>query len=81
MKQSILLVPSTSVVSTNERTFVIRVKDGSAEWVDVKKGPAKGDLVEVTGPLHAGDPVLVRGTDEIREGSHLNVRLASARKG
>jgi membrane fusion protein, multidrug efflux system len=80
-KQSILLVPSTSVVSTSERMFVIRVKDGSAEWVDVKKGPAKGDLVEVIGPLHEGDTVLVRGTDEIREGSHLNVRLASARKG
>jgi RND family efflux transporter MFP subunit len=80
-KQSTLLVPSTSVVSTSERMFVIRVKDGSAEWVDVKKGPAKGDLVEVIGPLHEGDTVLLRGTDEIREGSHLNVRLASARKG
>jgi membrane fusion protein (multidrug efflux system) len=79
-KQSILLVPSTSVVSTSERMFVIRIKDGSAEWVDVKKGPAEGDLVEVIGPLHEGDTVLVRGTDEIREGSHLNVRLASARK-
>jgi RND family efflux transporter MFP subunit len=80
-KQSILLVPNSSVVSTSERMFVIRVKDGSAEWVDVKKGPAKGDLVEVIGPLREGDSVLLRGTDEIREGTHLNVRLASARKG
>jgi membrane fusion protein, multidrug efflux system len=80
-KQSILLVPNSSVVSTSERMFVIRVKDGSAEWVDVKKGPAKGDLVEVIGPLREGDFVLLRGTDEIREGAHLNVRLASARKG
>jgi membrane fusion protein, multidrug efflux system len=81
VKQSVLLVPSTSVVSTSERMFVIRVKDDSAEWVDVKKGPAKGNLVEVIGPLKQGDLVLVRGTDEIREGAHLNVRLASARKG
>jgi membrane fusion protein (multidrug efflux system) len=80
-KQSILLVPNSSVVSTSERMFVIRVRDGSAEWVDVKKGSAKGDLVEVIGSLHQGDTVLLRGTDEIREGSHLNVRLASARKG
>jgi RND family efflux transporter MFP subunit len=80
-KQSILLVPNSSVVSTSERMFVIRVKNGFAEWVDVKKGPAKGDLVEVIGPLHEGDTVLLRGTDEIREGAHLNIRLASARKG
>jgi len=80
-KQSVLLVPTTSVVSTSERMFVIRVKNGSAEWVDVKKGPAKGDLVEVLGPLREGDLVLLRGTDEVREGTHVNVRLTSARKG
>jgi|UPI000361F863 RND family efflux transporter MFP subunit len=81
VRQSVLLVPSTSVVSTSERMFVIRVKNGSAEWVDVKKGPAKGDLVQVIGPLNQGDLVLARGTDEIREGAHLNVHLASVRKG
>jgi membrane fusion protein (multidrug efflux system) len=80
-KQHILLVPNSSVVSTSERMFVIRVQAGSAEWVDVKKGRAKGDLVEVVGPLREGDLVLVRGTDEIREGAHLNVRLATARRG
>ena len=80
-KQSILLVPNSSVVSTSERMFVVRVKNGSAEWTDVKKGPAKGDLVEVIGPLHEGDTVLLRGTDEVREGTHLNVRLRPASKG
>lgn len=80
-RQSILLVPNSSVVSTSERMFVIRVKNGSAEWVDVKKGPAQGDLVEVIGPLHQGDTVLVRGTDEVREGAHLNVRMRPASKG
>jgi membrane fusion protein (multidrug efflux system) len=80
-KQSILLVPNSSVVSTSERMFVIRVKSGSAEWVDVKKGPAKGDLVEVIGPLREGDAVLLRGTDEVREGAHLNIRVRPATKG
>lgn len=79
--QSVLLVPNTSVVSTSERMFVIRVKDGSAKWVDVRKGRAQGDLVEVVGPLREGDTVLVRGTDEIREGAHLNVRVKPAKKG
>ena len=33
-----LFVPRTSVVTTTERTFVIRDRNGRAEWVDVKKG-------------------------------------------
>jgi membrane fusion protein (multidrug efflux system) len=66
-----LFVPKTSVVTTSERTFVIRDREGHAEWVDVKKGPAEGDLVEVIGSLRAGDRVVKRGTDEIREGTAL----------
>jgi RND family efflux transporter MFP subunit len=79
--QSVLLVPSTSIVTTSERTFVIRVNDGVAEWVDVKKGPAHGDLVEIIGPLKDGDTVLQRASDEIRQGKRINVRIAHATKG
>jgi RND family efflux transporter MFP subunit len=64
-----LFVPKTSVVTTTERTFVIRDQGGRAEWVDVKKGVADGDQVEVLGNLKAGDRVVRRATDEIREGS------------
>lgn len=66
-----LLVPATSVVTTTERTFVIRNQGGHAEWVNVKKGAAKGDLVEVTGQLKAGDLVIRRASDETRDGSAL----------
>ncbi len=64
-----LLVPPTSIVTTTERTFVIRVKDGAAEWVNVSRGAPSGDLVEVFGPLKAGDAVVRRGSDELREGT------------
>jgi hypothetical protein len=64
-----LFVPKTSVVTTTERTFVIRNQGGQAEWVDVKKGVANGDLVEVMGNLKAGDTVVRRATDEIRDGT------------
>jgi membrane fusion protein (multidrug efflux system) len=67
----VLLVPRTSVVTTSERTFVIRDREGHAEWVDVKKGPADGELIEVLGKLRAGDRVLRRGSDEVREGAAL----------
>lgn len=63
-----LFVPKTSVVTTTERTFVIRSRNGRAEWVDVKKGSADGDLTEVSGALRAGDRVVRRGTDELRDG-------------
>jgi RND family efflux transporter MFP subunit len=69
--RAVLLVPRTSVVTTSERTFVIRDRDGHAEWVDVKKGAADGDLIEVLGALRPGDRVLRRGSDEVREGAAL----------
>ena len=66
-----LFVPPSSVVTTTERTFVIRSRNGRAEWVDVRKGVAEGDLVEVIGSLAEGDSVVRRATDEIREGTAL----------
>lgn len=66
-----LLVPRSSVVTTTERTFVVRSRNGRAEWVDVAKGASDGDLVEVTGSLQAGDMIVRRATDEIREGAVL----------
>ena len=65
-----LYVPKTSVVSTSERVFVIRSREGKAEWVNVAKGAADGDLIEVTGTfLQPGDMIVKRATDEMREGS------------
>ena len=64
-----LFVPKTSVVTTTERMFVVRNQNGRAEWVDVRKGAAEGDLIEVLGDLKAGDLVVRVATDEIREGS------------
>ncbi|MDE3167015.1 MAG: efflux RND transporter periplasmic adaptor subunit, partial [Acidobacteriota bacterium] len=66
-----LFVPVTAVVSTTERTFVVRAKNGKAEWVNVTRGASDGALIEVSGALQPGDRVVKRATDEIREGSPL----------
>jgi membrane fusion protein, multidrug efflux system len=71
-----LFVPSGSVGSTSDRTFVIRIRDGKTEWVDVRTGLASGPLIEVFGDLHAGDAVAVRGTDEIKPGTAVRVKDA-----
>jgi membrane fusion protein (multidrug efflux system) len=77
--QPSLLVPPTSIVTTTERTFVIRVTNGVAEWVNVGRGARVGDLVEVFGPLKDGEAVVRRGTDEIRDGSKVNVASGGSR--
>jgi len=66
-----LFVPKTSVVTTNERTFVIRDQGGKAQWINVRKGVADGDLTEVAGDLKAGDKVVRRASDELRDGAPL----------
>ena len=73
----VLFVPDTSVVTTTERTFVIRDRSGQAEWVDVRKGAAERDLVEVIGNLKQGDMLLRRATDEVREGAPMPVAAKS----
>lgn len=76
--QASLFVPSSAVASTTDRTFVIRIRAGRTEWIDVKTGLASGALVEVFGDLHAGDQVAVRGTDELRAGTVVSAREAKA---
>ena len=71
-----LFVPSGSVASTTDRTFVVRIRDGKAEWVDVTTGLTSGPLVEVFGELRAGDEIAGRGTDEMRPGTEVQARTA-----
>jgi membrane fusion protein (multidrug efflux system) len=66
-----LFVPRTAVATTTERSFVIRVRDGVAEWVDVRRGATIDNLLEVIGDLKPGDQVAVRATDEVRAGTRV----------
>lgn len=72
-----LFVPSSAVARTTEATFVVRILNGSAEWVNVQPGETDGKLVEVFGDLKDGDIVAVRGTDELRAGTHVVAKLSS----
>ena len=76
-------VPPTAVATTTERTFVIRVREGQVEWVDVKRGVARNeagaDMVEVFGDLAPGDQIAARGTDELRPGLQVVVKRNASR--
>jgi membrane fusion protein, multidrug efflux system len=71
-----LFVPAGSIGSTTDRSFVVRVRNGKTEWVNVTTGLTSGSLLEVFGDLQAGDEVAVRGTDEIKPGTEVRVKPA-----
>jgi RND family efflux transporter MFP subunit len=75
-----LFVPPSAIATTTERTFVVRVRNGQAEWIDVKRGAGMGPLVEVFGNLQAGDQVAVRGTDELRAGTRVLAKQVAPAK-
>ena len=64
-----LFAPSTAVATDLQRTFVIRVRQGKADWVDVKTGVTANGKVEVFGDLQSVDIVVANVTDSIRSGA------------
>lgn len=68
-------VPNSAVTTSLEKKFVIRVRDGKAEWIDVREGIAMSDGKEIFGDLQEGDTLLVRGTEEIKAGTEVKVKV------
>ena len=75
-----LFVPASAIATTTDRVFVVRIRNGTTEWVDVKRGMSMGDLVEVFGDLQENDVVAMRGTDELRSGVTVNTKQTPAAK-
>ena len=76
-----MFVPSTAVTTDLQRTFVIRVRQGKAEWVDVKTGITVSGKTEVFGELQPGDIVVANATDAIRPGTTLSTQMSSPAQG
>lgn len=69
------VVPSSAIVTTQEKRFVIRLNNGKTEWVDVRNGFLLNDTIEVFGNLTEGDTIVFRGNDEIKPGKNVNPRM------
>ena len=65
---SFVVAPS-AIVTNQERKFVIKVKDGKAEWVDVRQGMSTDKGIEIFGNLNNGDTLVSRATDERKTGT------------
>jgi RND family efflux transporter MFP subunit len=64
-----LILPPAAIATTLERKFAIRVRNGAAQWVDVRQGMVTDSGVEVFGDLHPGDTILIKATDERKPGA------------
>lgn len=68
-----LALPATAVVRRGDGTVVYRVEDGRAHEVAVTPGAALGDLVEISGAVKAGDKVVARPPDGLRDGTRVSM--------
>ena len=66
-----LFVPSTAVVNSTERIFVIQVIDGKTKWIDVKTGAQTNGMTEIFGGIEEGQPVVAKATEELRDGNEV----------
>lgn len=66
-----LFVPPAAITSNLQRTFVIRIRDGKTEWVDVKTGATADGKTEVFGDLKGGDQVVLPASDELGPGTEV----------
>jgi membrane fusion protein, multidrug efflux system len=62
------------VAADLQRTFVIRVRDGKAEWVDLQTGATADGKTEVFGNLQANDRAVANATDAIRNGARVTAQ-------
>lgn len=72
-----LFVPTSAVTNDQQHTFVIRTRNGKAEWVTVQTGQTVTGEVEVFGDLAAGDPVVKIASDAIHAGDAVRVQNAA----
>ncbi|MEV4384835.1 efflux RND transporter periplasmic adaptor subunit [Micromonospora sp. NPDC049580] len=64
-------VPASAVFSADGRDAVWVVRDGKADRAPVTVGVQGSDLVQILNGVQAGDRVVVRGTDQVRDGQEV----------
>lgn len=66
---SSFIVPPSAIATTQERKFIIRVKNNKAEWIDVRQGMSTDKGIEIFGALNNGDTLVSRASDERKPGT------------
>jgi RND family efflux transporter MFP subunit len=69
----VFVVPESAVTENSKQVFVIRVTNGKTEWIPVSKGRDSDGKVEIFGSLQEGDQLVNNATDELRNGTIVQV--------
>lgn len=68
-----LVIPSSSIVTRKGKEVVFRIKDDKAEEVIIKLGRKFGDNVEVLSGLSAGEEIIDKVSENIKDGTEVKV--------
>jgi RND family efflux transporter MFP subunit len=70
-----LTIPRDALVLRREGTSVFRINnDNSAEQLSVTVGMAMNDLIEVLGEIKAGDLIVIRGAERLKNGQKVQIK-------
>lgn len=72
-EKPILLVPSTSIAKRKGRDLVFIVKDDNVVEVQVQLGRKFGDNIEIISGISAGDNIIDKVTENIKDGTEVKV--------
>jgi RND family efflux transporter MFP subunit len=76
--RQVIAVPRDALVMREDNTYVFKVdKKDQAQRVAVETGSEDGAMVEVRGPIAAGERVIVRGAERLETGQKVRAILAS----
>ncbi|HXL55507.1 MAG TPA: hypothetical protein VN958_04570, partial [Chitinophagaceae bacterium] len=75
--QQSFVVPTSAVVTTLERKFVIKVSNDTLQWIDVRPGFNMGEKQETFGDIKAGDTLVLKGTEELKGGTKIIAKLSN----
>lgn len=72
--REVLSVPRDALVLRGSGTAVFVIEDdGTARRATVSTGIGQGDWIEVAGPVQAGDRVVIRGNERLRDGQTVEI--------
>ncbi|RAJ91005.1 RND family efflux transporter MFP subunit [Larkinella arboricola] len=72
-----LYVPKSAVVSTMDRTFVIKVVNGKAVRTTVQKGDDAAGQTQVFGEVKPGEIILKTASEELTDGTSVNIQVVN----
>lgn len=72
-KKDALAVPIEALVDKDGKKYVFKVVDGKAELTEVELGIVTEDRAEITGGVSAGDNVVTKGVEKLKDGQSVSI--------